>query len=265
MARVVPGTTRVKTRPECRARGARTYRTILLAASLVGLIAPSAAAQVCTGASPIPRGAFRLGGAIATGERTKGQVIQLAAGSTAAGHGPFAQLTGSRITRSDAFEADARAARVDPAYRGQVELGWSAPVSGRGGAFCPVVRAAFTSGPEVTSGTGGDELETEARTFEAAVGAWLGTSLRAGRVPTLIPAIGARLVHERGEVTNEGAVGGVAIAEAVDRRSTYTVVSMAIGAAVGGRLLLRPQLDIPVGHAGDRPILYLGGGLVIGP
>ncbi|HEX4932704.1 MAG TPA: hypothetical protein VFV33_05950, partial [Gemmatimonadaceae bacterium] len=127
-----------------RAMRTSTHRIILLAAALVGLIAPSAAAQVCTGASPIPRGAFRLGGAIATGERTNGQVIQLAAGSTAARRGPFAQITGSRIARSDAFEADERAARVDPAYRGQVELGWSAPVSRRGGAFCPVVRAAFT-------------------------------------------------------------------------------------------------------------------------
>ncbi|HEU5173543.1 MAG TPA: hypothetical protein VFT96_02235 [Gemmatimonadaceae bacterium] len=249
-----------------RAMRTPTHRMILLAASLVGLIAPSAAAQVCTGASSIPRGAFRLGGAIVTGERTRGQVIQLAVGSTTAGRGPFAQLTGSRINRSDAFEADERAARVDPAYRGEVELGRSAPVAGiRDGAFCPVVRAAFTSGPEVTSGTGGDELETEARTFEVALGAWLGASLRAGRGSSLIPALGARMVHEWGEVTNEGTAGGVAIDEAEDRRSTYAVVSMAIGAAMGGRVLLRPQLDIPVGHGGDRPILYLGGGLVIGP
>lgn len=239
---------------------------ILLAASLVGLIAPAATAQVCTGASPLPRGAFRLGGAIAAGENTSGQLIQLAMGSTAAGRGPFAQLTGSRITRSDAFDADEREARVDPAYRGEVELGRSAVMAGiRDGAFCPVARAAFTSGPEVTSGTGGDELETEARMFEVALGAWLGATVHAGHGSSLIPALGARLVHEWGEVTNEGTAGGVAIDEAEDRRATYGVVSFAIGATMGGRLLVRPQLDVPVGHAGDRPILYLGGALSIGP
>lgn len=242
------------------------HRMILLVATIVGLIAPSAAAQACMGASPLPRGAFRLGGAIAVGEKTSGQVVQLASGSTAAGRGPFAQVTGSRIARSDAFAADERDARVDPAYRGAVEVGRSAPMAGiRDGAFCPVVRGAFTSGPEVTSGTGGDELESEARTFEVELGAWLGTARHAGRGAALIPAIGARLMHEWGEVTNEGTAGGVAIDEAEGRRATYGVVSLAIGATMGGRLLVRPQLDVPVGHAGDRPILYLGGGLIIGP
>ena len=242
------------------------HRGVLLVAFLLGSLTPAAAAQVCTGASPLPRGAFRLGGAIAVGEGTSGQVIQLATGATTSSHGPFAHVTAARVAHSDAFDADERDARVDPAYRGELELGRSGPMAGiREGAFCPVVRAAFTSGPEVTSGAGGDELETEARMFEAALGAWLGGALRAGRGPALIPAIGARLVHEWGEVTNEGTVGGVVIDEAEHRRSTYGVVSLAVGAVMSTRLLLRPQLDVPLGHAGDRPILYLGGGLLIGP
>jgi hypothetical protein len=186
-------------------------------------------AQVCQGTAALAAGPIRLGGDYTSGDGWKGYGLEMGVGAK---DGVYAEANVSRSEFSD-IDGSGKGVGLGAGYAINVNPAHTVQ-------FCPLVSAAFQSGPDIDYGN--STIETSIRAF--GFGGTLGGAVPVTSTLDLVPFAGALFVTERLSATLDGTS---------DSQSANSgLLDVGAGFVINKTLTLLPSVSVPFGIDGGK-------------
>lgn len=204
-------------------------RSLLLALGAVSLSATGMEAQTCQGTAAYSAGPVRLGGDYASGDGWKVYGLDVGVGAKS---GAYAQAGVSRSEYSD-FDDSGKSVGFGAGYA--IDLNRTHTLQ-----FCPLVTAAFQSGPDIDYQN--SKIETSTRDF--GFGGSFGGSVSVTPTLDLVPFAGAAFFTERLSATLDGVSDS--------QSANLGLLDIGAGFVINKTLTLQPSASIPFGIEGGK-------------
>ena len=186
-------------------------------------------AQACQGTAAFAAGPIRLGGDYTSGDGWKGYGLDVGVGAKT---GAYAEASVSRAEFSD-IDGSGKAVGFGAGYA--INLNRAHTVQ-----FCPLVTAAFESGPDIDYGN--STIETSTRAF--GFGGTFGGAVPVTPTLDLVPFAGAAFLTERLSATLDGTSDS--------QSANFGLLDVGAGFVINKTLTLQPSVSIPFGVDGGK-------------